>query len=169
MSQPFIGQVMPVAFNFAPKGFAFCNGQLLPISQNQALFSLLGVNYGGNGSTTFALPDLRGRTPVGSSNGTDVGQLGGVENVTLLPGQLPAHNHAFNANTATASAYDPTKGVFGGTGSTNIYASSTAGPQIALNAAEIDNTGQTLPHPNLQPYTVLNFCIALGGIFPSRS
>ena len=167
MSQPFLGQVMPVAFNFAPKGFAFCNGQLLPISQNQALFSLLGTYYGGNGTTNFMLPDLRGRTPVGSNNGSDVGQLGGTENVTLLTNNLPAHNHTFNANTATATAVDPSKGLFGGTGSTNIYGAS-GGTQIPLNAATIDSAGQTLPHPNLQPYTVLNFCIALNGIFPSR-
>jgi len=166
MSQPFLGQIMPVAFNFAPKGFAFCNGQLLPIAQNQALFSLLGTYYGGNGTTNFQLPDLRSRTPVGSSNGADIGQIGGVESVTLLTSNLPTHNHSFKANTAAATAIDPSKGVFGNTGSEQIYGAST-GTQIPLNV--LDNAGQTLPHPNLQPYLVLNFCIALNGIYPSRS
>lgn len=166
MSQPFVGQVMPVAFNFAPKGFAFCNGQLLPIAQNQALFSLLGTYYGGNGVTNFGLPDLRSRTPVGSTNGADIGQTGGVENVTLLEAQLPGHNHIFNGNTGAGGAYDPSSGVFGGSAPDKIYGGS-GGNQISLNV--LDNAGQTLPHSNLQPYTVLNFCIALGGIYPSRS
>ena len=166
MSQPFLGQVMPVAFNFAPKGFALCNGQLLPINQNQALFSLLGTQFGGNGTTNFALPDLRSRTPLGSSNGTDVGQAGGVENVALSSGQIPAHNHAFNASTGAGTTRIPGNGVLGAAGSLNIYGSS-GGPQIPLNV--LDDAGQTLPHSNLQPYTVLNFCIALNGIFPSRS
>ena len=166
MSQPFLGQIMPVAFNFAPRGFAFCNGQLLPIAQNQALFSLLGTYYGGNGTTNFQLPDLRSRTPLGSTNGQDIGQTGGVENVTLLTANLPSHNHGFNANTAAATAVDPSKGLFGNTGSEQIYGANT-GTQIALNV--LDNAGQTLPHSNLQPYLVLNFCIALNGVYPSRS
>ena len=168
MSQPFLGQIMPVAFNFAPKGFAFCSGQLLPISQNQALFSLLGTYYGGNGTTNFQLPDLRGRTPVGSTNGADIGQLGGTENVTLLPTQLPSHNHTFNANNTTAgTARNPVNGVLGTTGTLQMYASSTGGPQVPINL--LDGAGQTQPHPNLQPYLVLNLCIALNGIYPSRS
>jgi len=166
MSQPFLGQIMPVAFNFAPRGFAFCNGQLLPIAQNQALFSLLGTYYGGNGTTNFQLPDLRSRTPLGSNNGQDIGQTGGVENVTLLTANLPSHNHGFNASTAAATAIDPSKGLFGNTGSEQIYGANS-GTQIALNV--LDNAGQTLPHSNLQPYLVLNFCIALNGIYPSRS
>lgn len=166
MSQPFLGQIMPVGFNFAPKGFALCNGQLLPIAQNQALFSLLGTYYGGNGTTNFQLPDLRSRTPVGSTNGADIGQIGGVENVTLTTANLPMHNHSFSANTAVATAIDPSKGVFGNTGTEQIYGASS-GAQIALNV--LDNAGQTLPHSNLQPYLVLNFCIALVGVYPSRS
>jgi len=167
MSDPFLGQVMPVAFNFAPRGFAFCNGQLLPIAQNQALFSLLGTYYGGNGTTNFQLPDLRSRTPVGSTNGQDIGQTGGVENVTLLPTQMPSHYHSFNANNNTAGDQrSPAKGVLGTTGTLQLYGSAN-GPQVPLNV--LDNAGQTLPHSNLQPYTVLNFCIALNGIYPSRS
>ena len=166
MSLPFLGQVMPVAFNFAPKGFALCNGQLLPINQNQALFSLLGTAYGGNGTVNFGLPNLQSRTPVGSSNGSNMGQMGGVENVTLLPTNLPTHNHIFNANTGNGGAFDPSSGVFGGSAPDKIYGGS-GGQQISLNV--LDNAGQTLPHSNLQPYLVLNFCIALQGVFPSRS
>ncbi|MFC4763152.1 phage tail protein [Dyella koreensis] len=166
MSQPFLGQVMPVAFNFAPKGFAFCNGQLLPISQNQALFALLGTYYGGNGTTNFQLPNLQSRTPVGSTNGADIGQIGGVENVTLQTSQIPGHNHTFSATTDAGTTRIPAGNVLLGTaGAQKVYGSS-GGAQIPLNV--LDNAGQTLPHPNLQPYTVLNFCIALNGVFPSR-
>jgi len=165
MSQPFLGQIMPAAFNFAPRGFAGCNGSLMSISQNQALFSLLGTYYGGNGTTTFALPDLRGRTPIGFE-GNAIAEAGGTESVTLLQNQLPAHTHSFNGSTNPGGAYDPSSGVFGGSGSLKIYGSS-GGQQVAL-AATIDNAGQTQPHSNMQPYTVLNFCIALNGVFPSR-
>lgn len=166
MSQPFLGQVMPVAFNFAPKGFAFCNGQLMSISQNQALFALLGTYYGGNGTTNFALPNLQSRTPVGSTNGADIGQIGGVENVTLQTSQIPGHNHAFSATTDAGSTRIPAGNVLLGTAGTQKVYGSSGGAQIPLNV--LDNAGQTLPHPNLQPYTVLNFCIALNGVFPSR-
>jgi microcystin-dependent protein len=159
---------MPVAFNFAPKGFAFCSGQVMSIQQNAALFSLLGTYYGGNGVTTFQLPDLRGRTPVGSNSGSDIGQNGGTESVTLLPTQMPAHNHTFNANNSTAgSARNPVNGVLGTTGTLKMYANSTGGAQIPINL--LDAAGQTQPHSNLQPYLVLNLCIALIGVFPSRS
>ena len=167
MSQPFLGQVMPVAFNFAPKGFAFCNGQTLPIAQNQALFSLLGTNYGGNGTTIFLLPDLRSRTPLGSTNGQDVGQTGGVENVTLQTTQIPGHNHLFNATTAAGTTRIPAGNVLLGTAGTQKVYGSSGGVQIPLNV--LDNAGQNLPHSNLQPYTVLNFCIALSGVYPSHS
>lgn len=168
MSTPFLGQIMPVAFNFAPKGFAFCSGQVMSIQQNAALFSLLGTYYGGNGVTTFQLPDLRGRTPIGSNAGSDIGQLGGVENVTLLPTQMPQHNHTFNADKTTAGTKRaPADGVLGTTGTLQMFASSTGGSQIPI--ALLDTTGQSLPHSNLQPYLVLNMCIALNGIFPSRS
>ncbi|SFR94969.1 Microcystin-dependent protein [Dyella sp. OK004] len=167
MSQPFLGQVMPVAFNFAPKGFAFCNGQLMPINQYQALFALLGTYYGGNGTTNFQLPNLQSRTPVGSNNGTDIAQTGGVENVTLQTSQIPGHNHTFSATTDAGNTRIPAGNVLlGTTGAQKVYGSS-GGTQIPLNV--LDNAGQTLPHPNLQPYTVLNFCIALNGVFPSRS
>ncbi|WP_201314760.1 tail fiber protein [Dyella sp. EPa41] len=167
MSQPFLGQVMPVAFNFAPKGFAFCNGQTMLIAQAQALFSLLGTYYGGNGTTTFMLPDLRSRTPIGSNNGADIAQAGGVENVTLQTTQIPAHNHVFSATTTAGSSRIPAGNVLLGTAGTQKVYGSSGGAQIPLNV--LDNGGQNLPHSNLQPYTVLNFCIALDGVYPSRS
>lgn len=167
MSQAFLGQIMPVAFSFAPRDFALCNGQTLPIAQNQALFSLLNTIYGGNGSTTFQLPDLRSRTPIGSNNGTDIGQKGGAETVTLQVNQIPPHTHSFAGTTATATSRIPTGNVLlGATGTQNVYGAS-GGRQVALNV--LDNAGQSQAHANMQPYLALNFCIALSGIFPSRN
>lgn len=158
---------MPAAFGFAPKNFASCNGQLLPIAQNQALFSLLGVTYGGNGTTNFQLPDLRSRTPIGFAQGVPQGTLGGVENVTLQVSQIPQHIHTFNGTTTAASTRIPAGNVLlGSTGTQNVYAAAS-GTQVPLNA--LDNAGQTQPHANIQPYLALNFCIALTGVFPSRS
>ncbi|HFK2920589.1 TPA: phage tail protein [Stenotrophomonas maltophilia] len=167
MSEPFLGQIMPVAFNFAPKFFAFCNGQVLPIAQNQALFSLLGVTYGGNGTNTFQLPDLRSRTPRGSNSGTNMGERQGVENVTLLATQIPQHTHVFGGTTANGTTRIPQGNVLlGKTGTQNVYGAS-GGAQVPLDV--LDNSGQTQPHANLQPYLVINFCIALNGIYPSRN
>ncbi|PXV59882.1 Microcystin-dependent protein [Dyella jiangningensis] len=172
MSEPYLGQITPTALNFAPRGYAMCNGQLLPIAQNQALFALIGVTYGGNGVSTFQLPDLRGRTPIGigqSTSGSNytLGQSGGTEGVTLQAGQIPAHTHATNYSSANAVARNPTQGLFGTT-SGNLYAPSN-GTQVPLNARTVTTPNADQPHPNLQPYLVLNFCIALSGIFPSRS
>lgn len=163
-------------FNFPPKGFAFCNGQLLAIAQNQALFSLLGTQYGGNGQTNFALPNLQGRTPVGFGNSVDpgwnpspynIGEIGGVENVTLLSTQLPTHAHGLTGTSGTANSR---------TARNNYYAKSTLdmyaltnGPQVPLSQATLGPQGSTQPHPNLQPYLAINFCIALVGIYPSRN
>lgn len=167
---------MAVGFNFAPKGFALCNGQLLAIAQNQALFSLLGTMYGGDGRTTFALPNMQSRTPVGAGQSVDggwnpapyqYGETGGVENVTLLTPQLPAHNHQFCGVTAAAAGRNPTNNFYGTT-SPAIYAA-TGKTQVALSPETIGQTGSTSPHPNLQPYCVINFIIALQGIFPSRN
>lgn len=167
MSELFLGQIMPAAFSFAPKNFASCNGQLLPIAQNQALFSLLGTTYGGNGTINFQLPDLRSRTPIGAENGGPLGVIGGVENVTLLASQIPPHNHTFNGTTTAASTRIPAGNVLlGSTGTLNVYAAAS-GTQVPLNA--LDNAGQNTPHANIQPYLALNFCIALSGVFPSRN
>lgn len=181
MSEFFIGQIMPAGFNFAPKFWALCNGQLLPINQNQALFSLLGTQFGGNGTTNFALPDLRSRTPIGYASSVDpswqppsvqMGETGGVENVTLLASNLPTHGHLLNASTSPGTHRSPAGRVFAqGTSSGSAplpYAPST-GPLVQQNAQSVAPAGGSQPHPNLQPYTVLNYCIALSGIFPSRN
>ena len=176
MSEFFIGQVMMAGFNFAPRFWAQCNGQLLPINQNQALFSLLGTQYGGNGTTNFALPDLRSRTPIGYASSVDpgwqppavqIGQASGVENVTLLSTNLPAHSHTLNATTGNGTTRNPNNAVYAST-SVLLHGPST-GPLVGQAASTIAPAGGNQPHPNLQPYSVLNFCVALAGIFPSRN
>ena len=166
MTEPFIAEIRMVAFNFAPRGWALCNGQLLPINQNQALFSLLGTTYGGNGQTNFALPDLRGRSPVHAGQGrppVSLGQRGGEENHTLISSEMPAHTHPVKGDAANASASTPTGNVWAA--STNNPFSSSA-PDTALNPASVGAAGGSQPHPNLQPYTVVNFVIALLGSSP---
>lgn len=177
--EPFVGQITVFPFNFAPVGWALCEGQLLPISQNTALFSLLGTFYGGDGKTTFALPDLRGRVPVGQGQGPglsfyDIGEMEGGEAVTLLATQNPPHSHPFPAVAAQATANAPNgslpaEGHGSGRGAfpVNIYAAlQTAVP---LASGQVASAGGGQPHNNLQPYLTLNWCIALQGIYPSRS
>lgn len=171
MADPFLSEIRMFGYPFAPKGWAQCNGQLLPINQNQALFSLLGTQYGGNGSSTFALPDLRGRAPVSFGNGTVQGEVAGAENVTLLSAQMPAHSHqAVGASdTFNTRAYDNsvfTTAANATTGPTNLY-----GPASALVplGPSMTATGGSQPHNNMQPSLVVNFCIATVGVFPSRS
>jgi microcystin-dependent protein len=166
MTEIFLGQILPAAFAFAPKGFAQCNGQMLAIAQNQALFSLLGTQYGGDGRVTFALPDLRGRTPVGYSNTSPIGTVGGSESVTLTSQQLPQHVHELSGTAATDNTRNPNGGLLG-TATTNLYAP-TGGPQVPLAANSVASAGGTQPHENMQPYSVINYCIALTGIYPSR-
>jgi microcystin-dependent protein len=182
MSEFFIGQIMMAGFNFAPRYWALCNGQLLPINQNQALFSLLGTQYGGNGTTNFALPDLRSRTPIGYASSVDpswqppavqIGQASGSEAVTLLASNLPAHSHSVNASTGNGDNRSPASRLFAtstnaGTPPPSLYAPST-GALVPLSAQTVASAGGNQPHPNLQPYTTINFCIALQGIFPSRN
>jgi microcystin-dependent protein len=162
MSTPFLGEVRLFGFSFPPKGWALCNGQLLPINQNQALFALLWTTYGGNGVQTFALPDLRSRTPIHSGNGFVQGAMGGEEYHTLTLGELPAHSHAIGANATSADKSTP-QGNFWANSGRNLYASS---PDSTMNSGV---TGGSQPHENRPPYLVINFCIALQGIFPSRS
>jgi len=167
MSEPFLGEVRIFTYSFSPRGWAFCNGQILPIAQNTALFSLLGTTYGGNGQTTFALPNLQGRTPIGSGQGPglsayDLGELGGVENVTLTPQELPPHTHTLMASGATATTGVPGTSVLATT-AVPIYAPA----QNLVQMASLGAAGQ--PHPNRQPYLVLNYCIAIQGIYPSRN
>lgn len=175
MSEVYIGQILLAGFNFAPKNFALCNGGLLAIAQNQALFSLLGTTYGGDGRTTFALPDLRGRTPVAFGNSVDpswnptpyaLGEIGGAENVTLLQQNLPQHSHLTYGSTSAGTQRNPRNCLYGNT-SSPIYAPST-GAQVPLYAQSLAPAGSTQPHDNLQPYRAVTFCIALNGIFPSR-
>jgi microcystin-dependent protein len=172
---PFIGEIALVPYNFEPRGWAFCNGQILSIAQNTALFSLLGTTYGGNGQTTFALPDLRGRVPmhVGSSQGPglslyNLGEQGGAEAVTLLATQMPVHNHLENVSSANGTSDNPANGILGKNASgVPQYG---AGPGNATMAAgAIANAGGSQPHENRQPYLGLNYIIALQGIFPSRN
>ena len=175
MSEYFIGQIMLTGFNFAPKNFALCNGQLMPIQQNAALFSLLGTQYGGNGTTNFALPDLRGRVPVNSGVSTGagypMGEQGGTTSVTLNNANLPQHNHNMQGTTTAGAVKLPTNNLYGdtsGTGTDALYAPAT-GPQVVLASQSLGLTGGNQPHNNMQPYQVISFAIALSGIFPSRS
>jgi microcystin-dependent protein len=169
MSEFFIGQIMMAGFNFAPRFWALANGQLLPINQNQALFSLLGTQYGGNGTTNFALPDLYASSvdPSWQPPAVQIGQAAGVENVTLLSTNLPAHSHQLGATTADGNTKNPRNNLYAKTAE-NIFASSS-GALVPLNPQTVSPTGGNQPHPNLQPYSVINFCIALSGIYPSRN
>lgn len=171
MSEPFLGQISITAFNFPPKGWAACNGQLLPINQNQALFALLGTQYGGNGQTNFALPDLRGRAPVHRSAALDQGMSVGAETVPLNAAQLPAHNHALLAAADFANANLPANALPAARprGGPVLYASGSSGAPAAMGSSTVSSAGAGQPHNNLQPYSVLNFVIALQGIFPSRN
>src|SRR5712671_893854 len=179
MAEPFLSEIRIMSFGFAPRGWALCNGQLLPINQNQALFSLLGTTYGGNGQTTFALPNLRGRAAVGVGDGIVLGELGGETAHTLITSEMPAHNHPIMGDAATAGSSNSntpagTKvlGQSAGSGGTppapfgaNMY--STAAPNAALHPSSLQTSGSGQAHLNRQPYLVLNFIIALQGIFPS--
>lgn len=172
MSEPFLGEIIMFGGNFAPRGWAFCSGQLLSIAQNTALFSILGTTYGGNGTTTFALPDLRGRVPIHPGQGPGLssyvlGEAAGVENVTLLTTQMPAHTHVLTSNASTAAATDtlPTGNFLA---SDNQY-TNASNTQMNANAVAIAPTGGSQPHTNIQPFLCVNFIIALEGIFPSRN
>ena len=164
MAEPFLSELRIFSFIFAPKGWAQCNGQLLPINQNQALFSLLGTTYGGNGQTNFALPDLRGRVPHHEGAGHTLGEVGGSEFVTINTSQLPQHNHVVNASTEVADAIDPTGALWANSGKTNY---TTDAPNQTMSPSAISNVGGSQPHENRMPFLVLNICIALQGIFPS--
>lgn len=166
MADPFLSEIRLFSFSFVPKGWAMCNGQMLPINQNQALFSLLGTTYGGNGQTTFALPDLRSRVPIHAGSGHTLGETGGEQAHTLSIGELPTHPHAMNGSTAQSGGSDDPTGRFLGSAS-NLY-HFPASPQ-AMNPGTIANTGGSQPHQNMQPFLALTFGIALQGFFPSRN
>jgi microcystin-dependent protein len=171
MPDPFIGEIRMFGFGFVPQGWAACDGQLLPIAQNAALFSLLGTTYGGDGQTTFALPDLRSRVPVCQGQGPGLspyapGQAGGTETVTLAAAQMPGHSHPVEASTSPAGSGQPA----GRTLARSAGHTYTARPgtRTAMNAAMLGQTGGSQPHGNIQPYLAVTYCIATEGIFPSR-
>jgi microcystin-dependent protein len=167
MAEPFLGEVRMTSFNFAPKGWAPCNGQLLSISQNAALFSILGTTYGGNGTTNFALPDLQGRVPVHWGGSVVLGESGGVEGVALTIAQIPAHSHRNQGSVNQATTYVPGGNVFAAKArrGADVYAPSP--PNTLINSQ--DAVGNNETHDNRQPSLVVNFVIALQGIFPSRN
>jgi microcystin-dependent protein len=164
MPEPFLSEVRIMSFVFAPKGWALCNGQLLPINQNQALFSLLGTTFGGDGRVNFALPDLRGRTPIHVGSGHTLGERGGEQAHTLSIAELPTHTHVLQASSTDANAPVPTNSVLART-TNNIYNTPTS--LVALEVGTVTNTGGSQAHLNMQPFLTLSFCIALQGIFPS--
>jgi microcystin-dependent protein len=169
MSEPYLAEIRITSFAFPPKGWAMCNGQLLPINQNQALFSLLGTTYGGNGITNFALPNMQGRAPMHWSGSHPQGQSAGEESHTLTATEMPAHQHVLRASGKTAASSSPNAGVLAapGRGATPAFAAATN--LVPLNPAAIGTTGGSQPHENRPPYLALNFVIALQGIFPSRN
>jgi microcystin-dependent protein len=166
MAEPFMTEIRIFSFNFPPKGWAMCNGQLLPINQNQALFSLLGTTFGGNGQTNFALPDLRGCVPIHVGDGFTLGQKAGEQNHTLTTSEMPTHIHQINASTLASGGTDNPTGNYLGSAS-NLYHTPTS--PTSMNAGTIAGAGGSQPHLNMQPYLALTLCIALQGIFPSQN
>lgn len=178
MAEPFIGEIKFFSFAFPPRNWAPCNGQQLAIAQNQALFSLIGTTFGGNGTTTFALPDLRGRVPMHSGPGAQQGTTGGVENVTLISPQLPTHNHEVMVSSKTNGSEEAYENAVIGLGvlantdpatPANVYAPANTGALQPLTPAMVSSNGGSQPHTNLQPSLVGNYCIALAGTYPSRN
>ena len=165
MAEPFLSEIRIMSFQFAPRGWATCDGQLLPINQNQALFSLLGTTYGGNGQTNFALPDLRSRTPIHVGSGHTLGERGGEQAHTLTISELATHVHSAMAQPATGTQLPPVNAVLAQ--ASNVYR--TADNLTSLAPATVGNTGGSQAHVNMQPFLTLSFCIALQGIFPSQT
>ncbi|BCG77404.1 phage tail protein [Mesorhizobium sp. 113-3-3] len=167
MAQPYVGEVRMFAGNFAPAGWMFCEGQLLPISENETLFNLIGTTYGGDGESTFALPDLRGRLPLHQGNGFTLAETGGAEEITLTIQQIPAHSHPFLGNIGNGSQASPQNNVLASSTLVQLYAAETADANMATSA--ISSVGGSQPHTNFQPYLCVNFIISLFGIFPSQT
>jgi len=174
MSTPYIGEIRLFGFSRTPQGWQACDGSLLPISQYDALFALIGTTYGGDGQSTFAMPDLRGRVPLHQGQGMGlttriIGEVAGVENVTLLPAQMPAHQHSLMATTLAANATAPSASVeLGSLSGDTLYATDLQVASVATSPASTTSTGGTQPHDNLMPTLTVQFCIALEGIFPSQ-
>lgn len=167
MAQPYVGEIRMFGGNFAPAGWMFCEGQLLPISEYETLFNLIGTTYGGDGQSTFALPDLRGRLPMHQGNGFTLAETGGVEQVTLTVNQIAAHSHPVLATTTAGSSAQPQNNLLAQNASVTIYRAQP--PVAAMNAAAIGPTGGSQPHTNFQPYLCVDFIISLFGIFPSQT
>ena len=165
MAEPFLSEIRMMSFNFAPNGWALCNGQQLPINQNQALFSLLGTTFGGNGQTTFGLPNLQGKVPIHTGGGFTLGQTGGEQSHTVTSAELPTHTHALQATSSNGSAIIPTGNLLAG-GTPQPYHAQD-GNVTAMNPASVANVGGSQAHQNMKPFLALNFSIALQGIFPS--
>ena len=165
MAQPYVGEIRMFGGNFAPAGWLFCEGQQLPISENETLFQLIGTTYGGDGQSTFNLPDLRGRLPLHQGNGFPVSQAAGAEEITLTNQQMPVHNHALLATTAGATNPNPQDGILGSTGNIDLYRETAANAPMA--PISIGPVGGSQPHTNFQPYLCVDFIISLFGIFPS--
>lgn len=169
MAEPFLSETRLFSFVFAPKGWALCNGQLLPINQNQALFSLLGTTYGGDGRVNFALPDLRGRVPIHVGNGHTLGERGGASSHTITQSEMPTHTHSVNVSEKRATLVSPANATFGQTTSPQ-YSNGSPGAtyeNLSVGGPILTNIGGSQAHNNMQPYLTLSFCIALQGIFPS--
>lgn len=167
MAEPFLSEIRIMSFGFPPKGWALCNGQLLPINQNQGLFSLLGTTFGGDGRVNFALPDLRGRTPIHVGSGHTLGERGGEQAHTLSIGEIPTHTHTVMGTTSTADQAAPTSNALADSNPNNLY--NQPNNLISLSPATVGNTGGSQAHLNMQPFLTLSFCIALQGIFPSAT
>lgn len=173
---PFVAEIRIFPFNFAPRGWAFCDGQILPLSQNTALFSLLGTTYGGDGKSNFALPNMQGNAPMHPGQGPglslhDLGETGGSDTVLLIEAEMPSHSHNVMASSSTANRTSPVGNSFAraASGATPYIAASSAAPLVAMNLNTLTPTGGGQPHNNMQPYLTLNFCIALQGVFPPRT
>ncbi len=170
MSEPFLAEIRIVGFNFAPRGWAFCDGQILPINQNQSLYSLLGTNYGGDGRTSFALPDLRSRTPIHRSDAHRLAQKSGAETVTLTTAEIAAHTHAAKASSSIGNDATPTDDVLAAVADPElVYRDQEAATTTSLRSGTVTHAGGGQAHDNMQPYLTLGFCIALQGLFPSRN
>ena len=167
MAQPYVGEIRMFAGNFAPAGWMFCEGQLLPISENETLFNLIGTTYGGDGQSTFGLPDLRGRLPIHFGNGFTLAETGGVEEVTLTVQQIPAHTHPMLGSTDIANTPNPGNSVVGRSGQVNMFFNGSTSNQMAPQM--IGPAGGSQPHSNFQPYLCVDFIISLFGIFPSQT
>ena len=169
MGQPYVGEIRMFAGNFAPAGWMFCEGQLLPISENETLFNLIGTTYGGDGQSTFALPDLRGRIPIHFGNGFTLAETGGVESVTLTVAQIPAHSHPALGSSNFAQDASPPNNVLAAASVANVSAYGSDQPTTPVSPNSVGSTGGSQPHDNFQPYLCVDFIISLFGIFPSQT